>query len=122
MRGRLCAPHCVRPCGGNRYLCFLPFAMAAFNALSYYLVVAFVPTYLVSFVKVDHAVAMRVATVASAFNVAFIAIPAWVSDAAWGLSSSFIPYTSCFPAEGWLQCSLVRLGSSCWRRVSWGQP
>ena len=52
----------------------LTFAMAAFNALSYYLVVAFVPTYLVSFVKVDHAAAMRVATVASAFNVAFIAI------------------------------------------------
>jgi len=59
----------------------LTFAMAAFNALSYYLVVAFVPTYLVSFVKVDHAAAMRVATVASAFNVAFNAIPAWVSDA-----------------------------------------
>lgn len=39
------------------------------------------PTYLVSFVKVDHAAAMRVTTVASALNVAFIAIPAWVSDA-----------------------------------------
>ena len=55
--------------------------MAAFNALSYYLVVAFVPTYLESFVKVDHATAMLVATVASAFNVAFIVIPAWISDA-----------------------------------------
>jgi MFS family permease len=59
---------------------FLTFALAGFNALSYYLVVAFVPTYLVSFVKVDHAAAMHVATVASAFNVAFIAIPAWLSD------------------------------------------
>jgi MHS family proline/betaine transporter-like MFS transporter len=58
----------------------LPFAMAAFRVLSYYLVVAFVPVYLVSFVKIDHAAAMRVGTVASAFNVAFIAIPAWVSD------------------------------------------
>ena len=57
------------------------FAMAAFNALSYYLVVAFVPAYLESFVKVDHATAMLVATVASAFNVAFIVIPAWISDA-----------------------------------------
>jgi MFS transporter, MHS family, proline/betaine transporter len=56
------------------------FAMAAFNALSYYLVVAFVPTYLESFVKVDHATAMLVATVASAFNVVFIAIPGWISD------------------------------------------
>jgi MFS transporter, MHS family, proline/betaine transporter len=59
----------------------LTFALAGFNALSYYLVVAFVPTYLVSFVKVDHATAMHVATVASAFNVAFIAIPARLSDA-----------------------------------------
>ena len=58
----------------------LTFALAAFHALSYYLVVAFVPVYLVSFVNVDHAAAMRVGTVASAFNVAFIAIPAWVSD------------------------------------------
>ena len=58
----------------------LTFAMAAFHALSYYLEVAFVPVYLVSFVKIDHAAAMRVGTVASAFNVAFIAIPAWVSD------------------------------------------
>ncbi len=58
----------------------LTFAMAAFNALSYYLVVAFVPTYLVSFVKVDHAAAMHIATIASAFNVAVIAFPAWVSD------------------------------------------
>jgi MFS transporter, MHS family, proline/betaine transporter len=58
----------------------ITFAMAAFNALSYYLVVAFVPTYLESFVKVDHATAMLVATVASAFNVLFIAIPGWISD------------------------------------------
>jgi MFS transporter, MHS family, proline/betaine transporter len=58
----------------------LTFAMAAFNALSYYLVVAFVPTYLVSFVKVNHATAMHIATTASAFNVAFIALPAWLSD------------------------------------------
>ena len=58
----------------------LTFAMAAFHALSYYLVVAFVPVYLVSFVKIDHAAAMRVGTVASAFNVAFIAIPASVSE------------------------------------------
>jgi MHS family proline/betaine transporter-like MFS transporter len=35
----------------------LTFALAAFHALSYYLVVAFVPVYLVSFVKVDHAAA-----------------------------------------------------------------
>ena len=46
--------------------------MAAFNTLSYYLVAAFVPTYLESFVKVDHATAMLVATVASAFNVAWV--------------------------------------------------
>ncbi len=58
----------------------LTFALAGFNALSYYLVVAFVPTYLVSFVKVDHAAAMHVATVASVFNVVLIAIPAWLSD------------------------------------------
>jgi MHS family proline/betaine transporter-like MFS transporter len=58
----------------------LTFALAGFNALSYYLVVAFVPTYLVSFVKVDHATAMHVATVASVFNVVLIAIPAWLSD------------------------------------------
>jgi MHS family proline/betaine transporter-like MFS transporter len=58
----------------------LTFALAGFNALSYYLVVAFVPTYLVSFVKVEHAAAMQIATFASAFNVAFIAIPAWLSD------------------------------------------
>jgi MFS transporter, MHS family, proline/betaine transporter len=58
----------------------ITFAMAAFNALSYYLVVAFVPTYLESFVKVDHGTAMLVATVASAFNVVFIAIPGWISD------------------------------------------
>jgi MFS transporter, MHS family, proline/betaine transporter len=58
----------------------LTFALAGFEALSYYLVVAFVPTYLVSFVKVEHAAAMQVATLASAFNVAFIAIPAWLSD------------------------------------------
>ena len=55
----------------------LTFALAAFHALSYYLEVAFVPVYLVSFVNVDHVAAMRVGTVASAFNVAFIAIPAW---------------------------------------------
>jgi MFS transporter, MHS family, proline/betaine transporter len=58
----------------------ITFAMAAFNALSYYLVVAFVPTYLESFVKVDHVTAMLVATVASAFNIVFIAIPGWISD------------------------------------------
>jgi MHS family proline/betaine transporter-like MFS transporter len=58
----------------------ITFATAAFNALSYYLVIAFVPTYLVSFVKVDHATAMLVATVAGAFNVLFIAIPGWISD------------------------------------------
>ncbi len=58
----------------------LTFALAGFNALSYYLVVAFVPTYLVSFVKVDHVTAMHVATVASVFNVVLIAIPAWLSD------------------------------------------
>ncbi len=55
--------------------------MAGFNALSYYLVVAFVPIYLESFVKVDHASAMLVATLASVFNVGFIVIPAWISDA-----------------------------------------
>ena len=60
---------------------FIAFAMAGFNALSYYLVVAFVPTYLESFVKVDHASAMLVATLASVFNVGFIAIPARISDA-----------------------------------------
>jgi MHS family proline/betaine transporter-like MFS transporter len=65
-------------CQGRAVL--LTFALAALHALSYYLVVAFVPVYLVSFVNVDHAAAMRVGTVASAFNVAFIAIPAWVSD------------------------------------------
>jgi hypothetical protein len=53
----------------------LTFALAGFNALSYYLVVAFVPTYLVSFVKIEHPTAMHIATVASAFNVAFIGIP-----------------------------------------------
>lgn len=58
----------------------LTFALAGFAALSYYLVVAFVPTYLTSFAKVDHATAMQVATLASAFNVVFIAIPAWASD------------------------------------------
>jgi MFS transporter, MHS family, proline/betaine transporter len=58
----------------------LTFALAGFNALSYYLVVAFVPTYLVSFVKIEHSAAMHIATVASAFNVAFIGIPAWLSD------------------------------------------
>ncbi|MET0223608.1 MAG: MFS transporter [Terrimicrobium sp.] len=58
----------------------LTFALAGFNALSYYLVVAFVPTYLVSFVKIEHATAMHIATVASTFNVAFIGIPAWFSD------------------------------------------
>jgi MHS family proline/betaine transporter-like MFS transporter len=58
----------------------LTFALAGFNALSYYLVVAFVPTYLVSFVKIEHPAAMHIATVASAFNVAFIGIPAWLSD------------------------------------------
>lgn len=38
------------------------------------------PTYLVSFVKIEHATAMHIATVASTFNVAFIGIPAWFSD------------------------------------------
>lgn len=37
-------------------------------------------TYLVSFVKIEHATAMHIATVASTFNVAFIGIPAWFSD------------------------------------------
>jgi MFS transporter, MHS family, proline/betaine transporter len=39
-----------------------------------------VPTYLVSFVKIEHATAMHIATGASTFNVAFIGIPAWFSD------------------------------------------
>jgi MHS family proline/betaine transporter-like MFS transporter len=64
----------------RRRAILITFAMAAFNVLSYYLVVAFVPTYLESFVKVDHATATLVATIASAFNVVFIAIPAWISD------------------------------------------
>ena len=58
----------------------LTFALAGFNALSYYLVVAFVPTYLVACVKIEHATAMHIATVASAFNVVLIGIPAWLSD------------------------------------------
>ena len=58
----------------------LTLALAGFNALSYYLVVAFVPTYLVSFVKIEHSVAMHIATVASAFNIVCIGIPAWLSD------------------------------------------
>ena len=107
----------------------LTFALAGFNALSYYLVVAFVPTYLVSFVKVDHAVAMHVAMVAGAFNVAFIAIPAWLSDTlgrkpvlivgSLDFSYSLTRSTFCSRAGTWPQCLPPRLASSLWRRFLW---
>ncbi len=37
------------------------------------------PTYLVSFVKIEHSAAVHIATVASAFNIVCIGIPAWLS-------------------------------------------
>jgi MFS transporter, MHS family, proline/betaine transporter len=56
------------------------FAMSSFVALSYYLVVAFVPTYLQSFVGMDHVHALTIATLATTFNIVVIPLPAWLSD------------------------------------------
>jgi len=58
----------------------IAFAMSSYVAVSYYLVVAFVPTYLQSFVGMDHVDALTIATAASLLNIMVIAPPAWVSD------------------------------------------
>lgn len=56
------------------------FAMSSFNALTYYLVIAFVPTYLQSFVGMDHITALTITTIAAFFNILFIPFPAAISD------------------------------------------
>ncbi len=58
----------------------LTFAMSGFNALTYYLVIAFVATFLQSDVGMDHATALTITTAAALFNVVFIPIPGWISD------------------------------------------
>jgi MHS family proline/betaine transporter-like MFS transporter len=61
---------------------FVAFAMSSFIAVSYYLVVAFVPTYLQSFVGMDHVHALTIATLATLLNIVVIPLPAWLSDRA----------------------------------------
>jgi len=56
------------------------FAMSSFNALTYYLVIAFVPTYLQSFVGMDHVTALTITTIAAFFNLLVIPFPAAISD------------------------------------------
>jgi MHS family proline/betaine transporter-like MFS transporter len=58
----------------------IAFAMSSYVAVSYYLVVAFVPTYLQSFVGMDHVSALTITTVASLLNIVLIPLPAWASD------------------------------------------
>jgi MHS family proline/betaine transporter-like MFS transporter len=59
---------------------FVAFAMSSFIAVSYYLVVSFVPTYLQSFVGMAHVQALTIATLATLLNIVVIPPPAWLSD------------------------------------------
>lgn len=56
------------------------FAMSSFTALSYYLVIAFLPTYLQSFVGMDHVSALTITTIATVLSIAVIPISGLVSD------------------------------------------
>jgi MHS family proline/betaine transporter-like MFS transporter len=56
------------------------FAMSSYNALSYYLVVAFVATYLQAYVGMPHISAFIITTAASFLNIVFIPIPGLISD------------------------------------------
>jgi MFS transporter, MHS family, proline/betaine transporter len=58
----------------------IAFAMSSYVAISYYLVVAFVPTYLQSFVGMDHVSALTIATLAGLLNIVLIPWPALASD------------------------------------------
>ena len=58
----------------------IAFAMSSYVAVSYYLVVAFVPTYLQSFVGMDHVDALTISTLAGLLNIVVIPFPAWASD------------------------------------------
>lgn len=56
------------------------FAMSSFNALSYFLVIAFMPTYLQSFVGMDHVSALTITTLATILSIVVIPISGLVSD------------------------------------------
>jgi MHS family proline/betaine transporter-like MFS transporter len=59
---------------------FVAFAMSSFIAVSYYLVVSFVPTYLQSFIGMAHVQALTIATLATLLNIVVVPVPAWLSD------------------------------------------
>jgi MHS family proline/betaine transporter-like MFS transporter len=56
------------------------FAMSSFIALSYFLVIAFLPTYLQSFVGMDHVSALMITTIATVLSIVVIPISGLVSD------------------------------------------
>jgi MHS family proline/betaine transporter-like MFS transporter len=56
------------------------FAMSSFIALSYFLVIAFLPTYLQSFVGMDHVSALTITTIATVLSIVVIPISGLVSD------------------------------------------
>jgi MHS family proline/betaine transporter-like MFS transporter len=56
------------------------FAMSSFNTISYFLVIAFVPTYLQSFVGMDHVSALMITTIATILSIVVIPISGLVSD------------------------------------------
>jgi MHS family proline/betaine transporter-like MFS transporter len=56
------------------------FAMSSFIALSYFLVIAFLPTYLQSFVGMDHVSALTITTIATVLSIVVIPISGLASD------------------------------------------
>jgi MHS family proline/betaine transporter-like MFS transporter len=56
------------------------FAMSSFIALSYFLVIAFLPTYQQSFVGMDHVSALTITTIATVLSIVVIPISGLVSD------------------------------------------
>ena len=92
------------------------FAMSSFNALSYYLVVAFVPTYLQSFVGMDHVMALTITTMAALFNILVIPFPGAISDSI-GRRPVLIAAALAFIALGFPLFSM--LSSDVFRTTLW---
>ena len=88
---------------------FVAFAMSSFIAVSYYMVVSFVPTYLQSFVGMAHVQALTIATLATLLNIVVIPTPAWLSDRI-GRKPVLVAVSVCFIVLGYPLFPLLASG------------